>query len=1266
MKTPCLKKRRKKKRNADNSIQKSQSKDNPVSATHTITGRGLSNESKLSNSSKASTGSNVGDNTHDDNSTIFEDVFIRPPPDRTTHHNFCDFSVALIAFSSRPHLFTFPPNFCASMVDIPDLDDPFLPSPEFLVAQSSAGLSHVYDALDDLPEIMKRNLSFMNPNQTATSALNTDDNASSAALGSALVLARLIGCAYGGQVLTFACGSPSIGLLTPPLARQRALDSARASLNLPPPIGRNQKTVSSRDVLSSLKGGSNSNVDHLKTSEATSRWSGLRPASKEEIEDSGFNERVGQQASHSGAGTAELELLWPDEESVAYEAIREFSDSFVDVSLSLSMFICPIQVTDISTFGRLCHLTGGNLFMHSLASVTAGGSPIRVDISRVLRRRTGFEALLTVRSTEDIIIRDFFGHGRALPRRPYPRFLNPSALSSPLDFLPLDQPSPFYRIGAALDYDDTFQNSNNTTSDISRFISTASKGCILSPPRGSSKFPARKQRLYPRSVVTIQNDHQDFDEDREHVSRAFAGEIRSYASRLADSAGLVLELAVIHPDTSVGVAIERRLLTEEQKLKLNSIARRRGNFMVSGIQVSMIYTATDGSRRLRIHNWFAPHTDSHIATQGIDHPTLSVALMRDLVRSAAHSSISETTGLIIEMLKKCLPYFVSHTDESALKAAAAVVEPPIRAANRFKSTHPAWKLVCLAQGCLRSPFIRLAADVSLEERAHLWVDLQTAPVSVIYAMIQPVIYPVHGIVRTGISSSEKDNNPRLKSSTTSDFLYDPDGLPVHLASPMPVDNKCDSFKPQGSYLINYGSYMVLLVGRHVAPGWLLSVFSSPDASTLLMLPDMAVALMNTSRKQGNSGDLRRVYSGSSATTTLSCPSLTACGSFPAAEVVESIIKQIVMQSLSSNSDTKPGIRLASSQQVQGALLKTFIDELRDKIIFQHTRHSAMPHPYNSKLNENHAKFRHIPLLVVGEESPAALAFSRRACYLDSDPSVVGKLRIGDVEHFMKYVGDHAAVKIAPGVIQPDLFVSKLIGGMMAATKSAREKKNSMATTKTQSVRRMNDEHDGAHIGLVSMAVEDVSISTSKHSKTDFHGLKEPPGMLKRPVILGLPRRMSLEASIKGYGIDDNDLQCWEDNRQQLMKALERENAIEKRVAAKLLSERSLKNGTAFDEYDKVTGWNQQTEIKKNSTKYKNILKREKNPLRTLTLNDEQQSPFSHEDMNEEVSDDYNHLEKSIDENEESADLNVVVHHHTSWSALSLMFPVSKLPNEKEF
>ena len=243
------------------------------------------------------------------------------------------------------------------------------------------------------------------------------------------------------------------------------------------------------------------------------------------------------------------------------------------------------------------------------------------------------------------------------------------------------------------------------------------------------------------------------------------------------------------------------------------------------IQCALLYTASGGERRIRVHTLALPVVqDLADLYRAVDGGATAALLAKLAVEKAYGARLDETRAAIQHKVGLALrEYRLAHASSSAggyggqqpqynqnygaprpvaavLPHNALVFPPGLR--------HLAvWTL-----GITKLPALRGGArDVSPDERAAQGLDVMAAPVRSLLRLLYPAMLPVH-------DPSGDWGRPRNGPKN--------EPLPALLPSPAPL--ALEALDPAGAYLLDAGRVLVLWLGRAIRPDLMGALFG-PEA-----------------------------------------------------------------------------------------------------------------------------------------------------------------------------------------------------------------------------------------------------------------------------------------------------------------------------------------------------------------------------------------------------------------------------------------------------
>jgi len=228
----------------------------------------------------------------------------------------------------------------------------------------------------------------------------------------------------------------------------------------------------------------------------------------------------------------------------------------------------------------------------------------------------------------------------------------------------------------------------------------------------------------------------------------------------------------------------------------------------AGIQCALLYTASDGSRRIRVHTISAPITNNISA----------------IFKSADLDTLINVTS------KQSVTHCLTHSVESARQSLVYACVQMLYIYRKFCATNPAPGQLILPE------------------------SLKLLPLYTLAMMKSKVLTADNGIVKTDERMYLMDRILSLSCADTTAFTY-PRMIPLHslgpehgvvmangeVAVPGSVSLSCEKLEAQGAYLVENGESMVVWVGRECPQSFIEQVFGIPgipenESSRLILEP----------------------------------------------------------------------------------------------------------------------------------------------------------------------------------------------------------------------------------------------------------------------------------------------------------------------------------------------------------------------------------------------------------------------------------------------
>jgi protein transport protein SEC24 len=220
------------------------------------------------------------------------------------------------------------------------------------------------------------------------------------------------------------------------------------------------------------------------------------------------------------------------------------------------------------------------------------------------------------------------------------------------------------------------------------------------------------------------------------------------------------------------------------------------------IQSALLYTNSEGERRIRVHTWAGLTTQNYNdIIQSIDVQAVTSMLSHIAIEHALKTDMTEGRNKL-----------------------TAQCQTVVQAGNVAPNCEALQFLPLYIMGMLKSPAFRASNDISVDMRAQIWMRLATLNVSQAAAYFYPRMMSLH-------DAPEHCGLP------------DADGK---ITLPDMLNLTSESMQQDGVYLLENGQDMMMWVGRAVGPAFLQSVFGASSFEQMDVL--------EASRTCGTRGD----------------------------------------------------------------------------------------------------------------------------------------------------------------------------------------------------------------------------------------------------------------------------------------------------------------------------------------------------------------------------------------------------------------------------
>ncbi|PHJ17581.1 transport protein sec24 [Cystoisospora suis] len=254
-----------------------------------------------------------------------------------------------------------------------------------------------------------------------------------------------------------------------------------------------------------------------------------------------------------------------------------------------------------------------------------------------------------------------------------------------------------------------------------------------------------------------------------------------------------------------------------------------GGDNVVAVQAALLYTNSEGERRIRVHTFCLPVSQNiQDIVSSMDPEVVSCLLVQRAIEQSLRSKIADGRVFLQTSCSQLLS--VLHSVGSSAGAAAHPVLPSLphygaSAAGGGSASGgalvEAGRLVALLiLGSLKSTAFRPLKDVTTDQRVFEWSRLLSLPVDMICAYLHPRMLALHTLPVPGEGAAVLDGNEEI--------LLPPQ---LRLTS--------EEMTQDGAYVVENGEEMLLWIGRSVAPHWLSSVLGVQSLDSVH--PDIAAS-----------------------------------------------------------------------------------------------------------------------------------------------------------------------------------------------------------------------------------------------------------------------------------------------------------------------------------------------------------------------------------------------------------------------------------------
>ncbi|CEM07675.1 unnamed protein product [Vitrella brassicaformis CCMP3155] len=222
------------------------------------------------------------------------------------------------------------------------------------------------------------------------------------------------------------------------------------------------------------------------------------------------------------------------------------------------------------------------------------------------------------------------------------------------------------------------------------------------------------------------------------------------------------------------------------------------------VQCALLYTNSDGERRIRVHTYSMPVTQSF------------PEMMNSMDAQAAASLLSQQA--VDQALKAKLADARTFLQSSCSQIVAS-------AGTGTQGGEPLRLLPLYVMGMLKSIAFRATNDVHPDQRVFSWLRLESLPVDMQASFFYPRMVALHNLDHTAGTVDEQDQ--------------------VQLPAPMNLTS--EGMSQDGAFLMEDGEMMMMWIGRSISLNFLYSVFGVSSLDQLN--PDVAETLIGTTGDQ---------------------------------------------------------------------------------------------------------------------------------------------------------------------------------------------------------------------------------------------------------------------------------------------------------------------------------------------------------------------------------------------------------------------------------
>eukprot|EP00922_Rhytidocystis_sp_ex-Travisia-forbesii_P027728 GHVS01040710.1.p1 GENE.GHVS01040710.1~~GHVS01040710.1.p1 ORF type:complete len:927 (+),score=159.09 GHVS01040710.1:82-2781(+) len=219
------------------------------------------------------------------------------------------------------------------------------------------------------------------------------------------------------------------------------------------------------------------------------------------------------------------------------------------------------------------------------------------------------------------------------------------------------------------------------------------------------------------------------------------------------------------------------------------------------LQTALLYTNSDGERRIRVHSYCLPVTQhfTQIANS-VDVQVTSVLLAQQAMQMAVKSKLADARNFLQGICSQVL---------------STTAQPSAQQLESLKL------LPLYILGMLKSVAFREAKDVTADQRIYHWMRLDTLSVDMQAVYFYPRLISVHNLQ---VQHGTPDETEQVVVPTA-----------LNLTS--------EHMTQEGAYMLEDGEVIMLWIGKGVSVEWIEAVFGVQSLEQLH--PDYAEAAINT-------------------------------------------------------------------------------------------------------------------------------------------------------------------------------------------------------------------------------------------------------------------------------------------------------------------------------------------------------------------------------------------------------------------------------------